>query len=81
MAFMVGALKMISSRPTVNFVMMQKGDSHHKELGGSPDSIERSVIRSFVWIIREYLGRELYNQCQIPPVAAKEHTEFLIAIP
>jgi hypothetical protein len=80
MAFVVGALKTISSQPAVNFVMMGKGDSHHRELGGSP-IIEGSAIRFFVWIIREYLGCELYNLCQIPYVAVKERTEFLIAIP
>jgi hypothetical protein len=38
MAFVVGALKVTLSRPRVNFVMMRKGDSRHREPRGLPDN-------------------------------------------
>jgi hypothetical protein len=65
----------------VNFITMRKGDSRRKESRGSKTLIEWFAIRSFVWIIQERLGRELYNVCQTLPVTVKGYTEFRIAIP
>jgi hypothetical protein len=59
---------------------MRKGDSRRREPRGSQAIIEWYAIRPFVWIIRGYLGRELYNQRQIPSPAVNGHTEFFMSI-